>query len=377
MKALADAGHDVAGTKSIGGRPITTVRLKAPVRWARFQIPAIEVPAPQGVSAETARIRARRGSRSCATPTGSRKRTRSRRSSRSFRTSSGTATACARRSTRTLACRWAAASRSSSTTARFWTSSTSSARRARPRRHTGPRTTPFARCTPIREDFCRRLSPPRAPRFQSRRTATPFGSTPDAFELRPDVSSLRADRRPSARRISPTRVAPHTASRGGGGGDGDAAVAGRWTWTTRCAGSRGGSRGRTWSCPARRRWRRARTRCRRALRGKPVRAGDAARLRGERRRGAFYLTLVPIRPRRRGERRSLRTFSPGVVSLRPPLAFNPDAPRRLSTPSDAFQLHPDVRFVRENTLSRRTSRASATRATPARRRSWPSSRSPP
>ena len=34
-------------------------------------------------------------------------------------------------------------------------------------------------------------------------------------------------------------------------------------------------------------------------------------------RGAFY-TLVPIRPRRRGERRSLRTF-PGV-SLRPPLA---------------------------------------------------------
>jgi hypothetical protein len=31
------------------------------------------------------------------------------------------------------------------------------------------------------------------------------------------------------------------------------------------------------------------------------------------------------------------------VSLRPPLAFNPDAPRRLSTPSDdAFQRHPDV-----------------------------------
>ena len=53
------------------------------------------------------------------------------------------------------------------------------------------------------------------------------------------------------------------------------------------------------------------------------------------------LTLVPIRPRRRGERRSLRTF-PGV-SLRPsPLGFNPDTPRRLSTPSDAFQLHPDV-----------------------------------
>ena len=44
--------------------------------------------------------------------------------------------------------------------------------------------------------------------------------------------------------------------------------------------------------------------------------------------GAFY-TLVPIRPRRRGERRFLRTF-PGD-SLRPPLAFNP-RPRRLSTP---------------------------------------------
>jgi len=56
--------------------------------------------------------------------------------------------------------------------------------------------------------------------------------------------------------------------------------------------------------------------------------------------GAFY-TLVPMRPRSRGERRSLRTFA--IVSLRPPLAFNPDTPRRLSTPSDAFQLHPDIR----------------------------------
>ena len=68
---------------------------------------------------------------------------------------------------------------------------------------------------------------------------------------------------------------------------------------------------------------------------------DAARRR-RRARGAFY-TLVPIRPRRRGERRSLRTF-PGV-SLRPPLAFNP-RPRRLSTPTDAFQLHPDIRSHR-------------------------------
>jgi hypothetical protein len=43
-------------------------------------------------------------------------------------------------------------------------------------------------------------------------------------------------------------------------------------------------------------------------------------------------TLVPIRPRRRGERRSLRTLLPGA-SLHPgSLAFNPDTPRRLSTP---------------------------------------------
>jgi len=53
----------------------------------------------------------------------------------------------------------------------------------------------------------------------------------------------------------------------------------------------------------------------------------------------FY-TLVPVRPRRRGERRSLRTFA--GASLRPHLAFN-TRPRRLSTPPDAFQLHPDIR----------------------------------
>jgi len=66
-------------------------------------------------------------------------------------------------------------------------------------------------------------------------------------------------------------------------------------------------------------------------------------------RRVLLLTLVPIRPRRRGERRSLRTF-PGV-SLRPsPLGFNPDTPRRLSTPSDAFQLHPDVALNDGTTL---------------------------
>ena len=57
-------------------------------------------------------------------------------------------------------------------------------------------------------------------------------------------------------------------------------------------------------------------------------------------RGASY-TLVPIRPRWRGERRYLRTLP--VASLRPPLAFN-TRPRRLSTPTDAFQLHPDFRL---------------------------------
>jgi hypothetical protein len=63
-------------------------------------------------------------------------------------------------------------------------------------------------------------------------------------------------------------------------------------------------------------------------------------------------TLVPIRPRRRGERRSSRTLLPGV-SLRPsPLAFNP---RHTSTPfnstPDAFQLHPAVRSYGPSTLS--------------------------
>jgi hypothetical protein len=56
------------------------------------------------------------------------------------------------------------------------------------------------------------------------------------------------------------------------------------------------------------------------------------------------ITPVPIRPRSRGGRRSLRTFSPGVSVRPPPLAFNER--RSTSTPfnstPDAFQLHPDV-----------------------------------
>jgi hypothetical protein len=84
------------------------------------------------------------------------------------------------------------------------------------------------------------------------------------------------------------------------------------------------------------------------------------------------LTLVPIRPRRRGERRSLRTFA--GVSLRPgSLAFNP-RPRCLSTPSDAFQLHPDVRSTQGGGLRRRRAHARvlrATRGAVARRRPRP------
>ena len=66
----------------------------------------------------------------------------------------------------------------------------------------------------------------------------------------------------------------------------------------------------------------------------------ALRVGRRRRRQARSIHWFPIRPRRRGERRSLRTL-PGA-SLRPPLPFNP-RPRRLSTSTDAFQLHPDVR----------------------------------
>jgi hypothetical protein len=46
--------------------------------------------------------------------------------------------------------------------------------------------------------------------------------------------------------------------------------------------------------------------------------------------GAFVFTLVPIRPRRRGTRRSLRTFSPGA-SLRPS-----PTPRFQSPPATPF-----------------------------------------
>jgi hypothetical protein len=81
-----------------------------------------------------------------------------------------------------------------------------------------------------------------------------------------------------------------------------------------------------------------------------------------RKSGAFY-TLVPIRPQWRGERRSLRTFA--GASLRPALAFNP-RPRRLSTPTDAYELHPDIRSYGPSTLRCQWRSASRARTESAR-----------
>jgi hypothetical protein len=73
-------------------------------------------------------------------------------------------------------------------------------------------------------------------------------------------------------------------------------------------------------------------------------------------RRVLVVTPVPVRPRSRGERRSLRTLSPGVC-------FSPPTPRfqsrHTATPfnstPDAFQLRPDVRrFAR--TVDRQTER---------------------
>ena len=50
------------------------------------------------------------------------------------------------------------------------------------------------------------------------------------------------------------------------------------------------------------------------------------------------------------------------MSLRPLLGFNPDTPRRLSTPTDAFESHPDVRSY-GTTLSLRDGRPTLIDAT--------------
>ena len=71
----------------------------------------------------------------------------------------------------------------------------------------------------------------------------------------------------------------------------------------------------------------------------------------------FLLTLVPIRPRRRGERRSLRTF-PGA-SLRPSLGFiNSDAPRRLAPSSTDAPLNSTPTSFRVDTNYPHSVRAS-------------------
>ena len=68
-------------------------------------------------------------------------------------------------------------------------------------------------------------------------------------------------------------------------------------------------------------------------------------------------TLVPIRPRPRCERRSLRPLLPGA-SLRARLAHDPDAPpRRLSTPSDPTPSNSAPTFIRR-VVSRGTTRSS-------------------
>ena len=194
-------------------------------------------------------------------------------------------------------------------------------------RYTGPHTTAFAWRTPILKDIAGRHSPPH-PRFQrsTRRVAfqllhlTPFNSAP---------TSLRADPRPSAVNVAPKTLKrwlsfpttwgptewgpmPYLPShdvlvrkmeRAWGPLESYAGLCttpgGKGSFV---AGARVGN----------------------------VFVGVQPALGVE---GAFYLTLVPIRPRRRGGRRSLRTFFAQRLS--------PPTPRCLQSPThrDAFQLH--------------------------------------
>ena len=63
---------------------------------------------------------------------------------------------------------------------------------------------------------------------------------------------------------------------------------------------------------------------------------------------SMYLTLVPIRPRPRGERRSLSTFAVRRFSLPTPRFQRPTA-MPFNSASDAYELHPDIRrFERWN-----------------------------
>ena len=47
LARLRRAGHVVAGSTEVGGREIATVRLRPPIRWRGFSVPAVEVPMPK------------------------------------------------------------------------------------------------------------------------------------------------------------------------------------------------------------------------------------------------------------------------------------------------------------------------------------------
>ena len=47
LASLERAGHVVAGSSVVGGREITTVRLRPPIEWRGFVVPAVEVPMPK------------------------------------------------------------------------------------------------------------------------------------------------------------------------------------------------------------------------------------------------------------------------------------------------------------------------------------------
>ena len=47
LASLERAGHVVAGSSAVGGREITTVRLRPPIEWRGFVVPAVEVPMPK------------------------------------------------------------------------------------------------------------------------------------------------------------------------------------------------------------------------------------------------------------------------------------------------------------------------------------------
>ena len=47
LARLGRAGHVVAGAGIVGGREITTVRLRPPILWRGFEVPAVEVPMPK------------------------------------------------------------------------------------------------------------------------------------------------------------------------------------------------------------------------------------------------------------------------------------------------------------------------------------------